>query len=95
MSYRIVLVVLLAVSPAHAGPPACGDSAAGNCCEANGTPACDDLDCCEALCDTSDAFCCDVVWDQICADAAIENSGVCDYGNNDNWIIVGRLASDG
>jgi hypothetical protein len=43
----------------------------GDCCEANGTPACDDAECCAAVC-AIDAFCCDVEWDQVCADEAAE-----------------------
>ncbi|MHC5029074.1 MAG: hypothetical protein ACYTGR_20175, partial [Planctomycetota bacterium] len=53
------------------GGGACGDEAAGDCCEPNGTPACNDAACCEAVCG-ADAFCCDIEWDQICADAATE-----------------------
>ncbi len=42
---------------------------AGSCFEPNGTPGCDEIDCCQAVCDV-DPFCCDVEWDQICVDAA-------------------------
>ncbi len=48
--------------------PICGEGA-GDCFIANGTPGCDDVACCEAIC-AADPFCCDVEWDQICADAA-------------------------
>ncbi len=48
----------------------CGEGA-GPCDEANGTPGCDDIACCDLIC-AQDDFCCDVEWDQICADAAIE-----------------------
>ncbi len=45
---------------------------AGDCAVANGTPGCDDVDCCNAVC-FIDAFCCDTEWDGICAgEAAIE-----------------------
>jgi len=40
-----------------------------NCCVANGTPGCTDPACEEIICST-DPYCCDVLWDQICADAA-------------------------
>ncbi len=49
----------------------CGPGA-GGCFEANGTPGCDDVACCELIC-TLDAFCCDTAWDAICADEAIAN----------------------
>ncbi len=47
----------------------CGDPAAGDCCSANGTPACDDAACCMAVCDTSPE-CCDSEWGAGCAAAA-------------------------
>jgi len=47
----------------------CGDQAAGDCCSANGTPFCDDADCCNAVC-AIDPFCCQTEWDQLCADQA-------------------------
>jgi hypothetical protein len=43
----------------------CGDPQAGDCFEANGSPACSDQSCCEAVCDL-EPRCCDVVWDAIC-----------------------------
>jgi hypothetical protein len=49
--------------------PICGEGA-GDCFIANGTPGCDDIECCQAVC-AIDAFCCDVSWDQLCADQAI------------------------
>ncbi len=48
---------------------ACGDPAAGDCYEDNGTPGCDDATCCEAVCGF-DPDCCEVAWDQDCADLA-------------------------
>ncbi|MHC4273278.1 MAG: hypothetical protein ACYSUR_06370 [Planctomycetota bacterium] len=50
--------------------PACGHPAAGDCCSANGTPACDDFVCCDFICEVVDPFCCDVAWDAVCADYA-------------------------
>ncbi|MCH8880450.1 MAG: hypothetical protein IID34_11270 [Planctomycetes bacterium] len=50
---------------ASGGNPACGPDA-GPCSEANGTPGCDDTECCNAVCDL-DPFCCDVEWDEYCA----------------------------
>ncbi len=52
-------------------PPSCGSPIAGSCCSAHDGPFCDDASCCEAVC-TSDFFCCEVVWDGICADEAID-----------------------
>jgi hypothetical protein len=48
----------------------------GDCCEPNGTPGCDDAECCNAVC-TVDPFCCDVEWDSICADEAGDICAVC------------------
>jgi hypothetical protein len=56
--------------------PECGTPGTGACCEANGTPFCDDADCCEAVC-LSDPTCCSEAWDEICADLA-ENEPLCD-----------------
>jgi len=47
----------------------CGNETAGSCCDANGTPFCDDAACCEAVC-AQDPFCCDVTWDGACASQA-------------------------
>ncbi|MHC4429813.1 MAG: proprotein convertase P-domain-containing protein, partial [Planctomycetota bacterium] len=58
------------VAAAH---PACPGE--GDCCVANGTPGCDDVDCCNLICDTLDPFCCDSFWDSICAGEAQSNCG--------------------
>jgi hypothetical protein len=47
----------------------CGSPQAGDCLQANGTPACDDAACCEAVC-SIDPRCCEIVWDSICAAVA-------------------------
>ncbi|MBC23170.1 MAG: hypothetical protein CMJ32_04555 [Phycisphaerae bacterium] len=72
------------------GGGACGG--AGDCCEANGTPGCNDLDCCADVCDT-DPFCCDTEWDQTCADTANDLCESCGNfvfieGWNDNWLTT-------
>ena len=54
----------------------CGDLDAGDCCTANGSPACDDTECCDTICAT-DTFCCVVEWDDVCARQAAE---VCSLG---------------
>jgi hypothetical protein len=50
-------------------PPNCpGD---GPCCEPNPTAGCDNAECCRRVC-VGDPFCCDMVWDQFCADRAAQ-----------------------
>ncbi|HMN95392.1 MAG TPA: hypothetical protein PKC43_04175 [Phycisphaerales bacterium] len=51
-------------------PGVCGFPTSGDCFVANGTPGCDDLDCCNFICTVYDFFCCQVAWDQACADEA-------------------------
>jgi len=53
-------------------PPCPGEG--GDCCVVNGTPGCDDPVCCELICGL-DPFCCDIEWDGICADEAVEFCG--------------------
>ena len=48
----------------------------GDCCTANGTPGCEDEECCNAVC-AGDPFCCDTVWDGFCAEAAHVICGFC------------------
>ncbi len=69
---RVILFALSFASLVRAGVP-CGDPAWGDCCVPNGTPGCDAQFCCETVCD-ADPFCCEVEWDQICADLVL---GVC------------------
>ena len=54
-------------------PPTCGKGA-GPCGVPNGSPGCEDVECCVLVCDPvkGDPFCCKVEWDQQCADAAID-----------------------
>jgi hypothetical protein len=47
----------------------CGGSQAGDCFVAHSTPGCNDLVCCNAVCD-DDPFCCDVEWDNFCVTGA-------------------------
>ncbi len=58
-----------ACTPELCAPPAC-DPDAGSCVTPNGTPGCEDIECCELIC-SQDPFCCDVEWDQICATSAL------------------------
>ncbi len=58
----------------------CGDADAGDCFEANGTPACNDTDCCDVVCGI-DPTCCDLNWDAICAAIATDACmGACVVG---------------
>jgi len=54
----------------------CGTPGAGNCFSANGSPGCNDSDCCAIVC-ADDPFCCNTAWDGFCAAAAIENCSNC------------------
>lgn len=54
---------------------------ANDCCSAStdGTPGCNDVDCCNLIC-SSDPFCCNVQWDSLCANAANIQCAVCGGG---------------
>jgi len=65
----------------------CGDPQAGDCFESNGSPACADETCCNAVCDL-EPRCCDVNWDEICvaiAEAACQ--GGCEVEPESNAFI--------
>ncbi|MCA9285972.1 MAG: hypothetical protein KDA22_12185, partial [Phycisphaerales bacterium] len=47
----------------------CGNAGSGGCFVANGIPGCEDVACCEAVCDI-DPACCQTGWDQGCVDEA-------------------------
>lgn len=47
----------------------CGSPLAGDCYEEGSTKGCSDEACCNAVCDV-DAFCCDAMWDDVCASEA-------------------------
>lgn len=61
------------VKSGGADPPCVEPS---NCCEAHNFPGCDDPTCENLIC-SFDPFCCNVVWDFICADAANDLCAVC------------------
>ena len=48
------------------------DCPAGDCCEVNGSPGCDDQAVEDCTC-MLDAFCCDNTWDDVCVQGAIDN----------------------
>ncbi len=52
----------------------CGGPDAGSCFQDNGTPYCDDADCCEAVC-ACDPFCCENQWDSLCAGGGLNDNG--------------------
>jgi hypothetical protein len=52
----------------------CVGGATGDCCTSNVTPGCNEPTCCDAVC-AVDPFCCDVVWDQKCANTADDLCG--------------------
>ena len=54
----------------------CGDPASGCCCVESESPFCDDTARCEAVCGL-DPYCCEVRWDDICANESIVFSGLC------------------
>ncbi len=53
--------------------PSCNEDA-GDCCSANGTPGCDDSDCC-AIVSACDPFCSDSNWDEACAGIGFQGNG--------------------
>jgi hypothetical protein len=55
--------------------PSCGGGAS-NCCSANGGIGCDDSRCQNIVCSLN-PLCCQVAWDQICADLAQQLCPIC------------------
>ena len=51
------------------GSGVCGEPGSGDCQADNGTPGCEDADCCALVC-AVDSFCCDSAWDATCAGLA-------------------------
>lgn len=64
----------LCASAAAVGCYGCGASGSGSCYVANGTPACNDAQCCTEVC-AADPFCCESAWDGLCADQAPDLCG--------------------
>ncbi len=64
------------------GIPGCGEPDTGDCCEADGTPYCEDEACCSSVC-SYDPHCCEVEWDDVCAaDAASDPNCDCPAGGD-------------
>ncbi|MEE8155827.1 MAG: right-handed parallel beta-helix repeat-containing protein [Phycisphaerales bacterium] len=66
------------------GDPAPPCEQGGDCFEANGTPGCDDDNCCDAVC-ALDPSCCIVAWDGQCAGFA---AGLCSPVNNAFHVVT-------
>jgi hypothetical protein len=77
----------------------CGVLGTGSCFIDDGTPFCNNRDCCETVC-AVDSFCCDVAWDGVCVDEALDlccaadispvnNPDVC--GDGDGTVGAGDL----
>lgn len=64
--------VSLAVNQCDDLCPGCGDPGSGDCLMPHGTPFCDDEECCEFICQFIDSYCCEVQWDDVCAEYAID-----------------------
>jgi hypothetical protein len=73
-------------------PPAyaCGNPKAPSCYTAHATPGCADGDCCDAIC-RLDITCCEVDWDQACADQALL---VCFVPENAPAVIITEARID-
>jgi len=74
----------------------CGSPLAGDCCSKNGTPSCSDAACCEAVC-AVDSFCCDIEWDDLCAERAADLCDACGTStpgdlNGDGTVNAADLA---
>ena len=65
----------------------CGESNAGSCFEAHQLPSCADAACCSAVC-TSDAFCCEAIWDGACADGAYALCLSCGHVETESCFAV-------
>ena len=81
-----IMVAFCSRAEAYAGVGGCPPSD-NDCCVASpdDSPGCVDVTCCEAIC-AGDGFCCDVIWDFVCADEAVANSdagGPCVCGPGD------------
>ena len=69
---------------------ACGDPAAGDCLEANGTPYCSDGACCDAVC-AVDPTCCDIEWDATCVESA---TTICLGGGDPPAVLINEVRID-
>ena len=85
----VVSVLTIVMSADHARAlDAGGGTAAGgsDCCFGRDTPGCDDQDCENAVC-AVDVFCCQSIWDTICAGEAMDMCEIC--GGGGVWTVRG------
>ncbi len=61
--------------------------AGSDCCIFNGSPGCDDPDCVAVVC-AADPFCCNTLWDQLCANLAQELCFDVCGGFNSNALLT-------
>jgi len=69
----------------------------GGCCTSHSTPGCDDLLCCDVVCNRM-PFCCEGLWSTACANIAVQVCGVCEppfVCPQPGACCVGRMFSAG
>ncbi len=59
----------------------CGDETSGDCTQAHGGLGCDQFGCCETVC-TFFSSCCEIAWDELCVDFAVDLCGLFIYECN-------------
>jgi hypothetical protein len=62
--------LMLVAHPIYGQPATPIPTPGGHCCAAHSGPSCDSLTCISCVCG-ADTFCCDTVWDTLCAEAAL------------------------
>ena len=77
-------------SPNIACDEICGIPGTGSCFEANGTPGCEDGDCCMMVC-AVDPSCCEVEWDEGCA---VQANDICLAGGDAPEVIINEIRID-
>ncbi len=77
-------------SPNAACDEVCGVAGTGSCFEANGTPGCEDGDCCTMVC-AVDPSCCEVEWDEACA---VQANDICLAGGDAPDVIINEIRID-
>ena len=71
----------------------CASPLGGGCIDEHPTPGCSDEDCCNIVCDL-ETFCCEVEWDELCVNLAVENCEFQDPGDTPNLSdLQGYLSS--
>jgi len=77
-------------------PEDCGECPPESCCEPHDTPGCDDPEVVECVC-SNDAFCCNNHWDNICANAAIQqcNAPCCEPSCASEDGMIKECGGDG